>query len=231
MDYSELENWETYELKQLMVDMELKPRRSRKDMIQDIRSERTKYYRKIKQLGDPGKDAITYHVKFNNKNYAMKQFKKRKSPKQIKEEVYFQTELSKLKISPSIIDVDYQEKYIIMEKLDKHLIDVTDKKEILLDHQKQLIKIYENMDDKQIFHGDPNPLNYMIKGKKLYAIDFGMSKNINKSLVKKLGTSFPNKNIMTLAMVLKLKNMAYPKTSYSYLSKFLTDEQCEQFQI
>ena len=116
-----------------------------------------------------------------------------------------------------------------MEKLDKHLIDITGEKKISLDHQKQLVKLYKKLDDIGIFHGDANPLNYMTKGKKLYVIDFGMSKEITPQLLKQLKTNHPNVRLMTLAMALKLKSMDYPKESYEYLIEQLTSEQREQF--
>lgn len=231
MDYSTLEEWDAPDLRKLMKDMGLKCRRSKHDMINDIRTERTNRYKIIKQIGNTGKDAITYHVKLGSRNYAMKSFKPKKSSRQIEKEVEFQKCMAELKLSPKIIDVDYSDKYIIMEKLDKHLIDINDNKNITIDHQKQLIKIYDAMDSEFIFHGDPNPLNYMIKGKKLYVIDFGMSKNITNSLIKKMGTDYPNKTLMNLAMVLKLKTMNYPKSSYSYLVKNLSKEQKETFKL
>jgi len=159
----------------------------------------------------------------------MKQFKPRKSVKKIQDEVSLQLVSSKAKISPNIIEVNEKYKYIVMEKLDKHLIDIYDEKNISLDYQKQLIKIYKTLDEIGVFHGDPNPLNYMIKGKKLYVIDFGMAKKIDSKLEKKLKTNQPNLTIMTLAMILKLKSMNYPKNSYSYLVGYIPMETRDRF--
>ena len=70
---------------------------------------------------------------------------------------------------------------------------------------------------------------YMYKGSKLRIIDFGSASAITPSLIRKLGTDTPNITIMTLGLILKLKDMKYPKTSYEYLIKYLTDEQRLQF--
>ena len=127
-------------------------------------------------------------------------------------------------ISPKPIDINIYRKYILMEKLDTHLIDVTKPKQLTLDNQKQLITIYKKLDNIHIFHGDPNPLNYMIKNKRLYVIDFGMSKYINSSMKKKVKSEKPNIELMTLSMVMKLKNMNFPESSYKYLIKHIPEE-------
>ena len=56
-----------------------------------------------------------------------------------------------------------------------------------------------------------------------------MAKEITNSLIYKLGTNTPNLNIMTLGLVLKLKEIGAPSSSYSYLSKHLSEEQRSQF--
>jgi predicted Ser/Thr protein kinase len=229
MDYSELETFSTIRLKEIIKDFGLKNRKSRGEMIDDIRSERHERYEVMEQLGNQGKDAITYVVKVDGTKYAMKTFKKRKSPTTIQLEVDLQRLVADAKASPQIIDYDLDRKYIVMTKLDRHLVDVTRPKVISADQQKQLIKLYQKMDEVGVFHGDPNPLNYMIKGKKLYAIDFGMSKKITPALIKKLGTATPNRDLMTLSMVLKFKQLNYPVSSYSILVDDISIEQRKRF--
>ena len=58
-----------------------------------------------------------------------------------------------------------------------------------------------------------------------------MAKEITNSLVYKLGTSTPNLSIMTLGLVLKLKEIGSPASSYSYLAKQLSEEQRSQFEL
>jgi len=228
MDYSEIEKWSVDELRIQMKKLKLRPCKKKCDMIKVILDEKDKLYIRGKQLGESGKDAKTFSV--NNK-YALKQFSTRKSSKKIMEEAEIQRLVSSVKACPKVIDVDSDRKYILMEKLDKHLIDVDSEKHVSIDNQKQLLKLYDQLDEVGIFHGDPNPLNYMTKGKKLYVIDFGMSKKITPSLVKKLGSSTPNRDIMTLSMILKLKAMRFPKSAYSHLIDSMSREQKERFDL
>lgn len=120
-----------------------------------------------------------------------------------------------------------------MEKLDKHLFDVLKEKNGILsiEQQKQVIKIFKILDKCQIFHADCNLMNYMYKNKKLYIIDFGMAKDIDDKLIKKLGTSTPNLDISTLGFILKLKEFNCPKTSYSYFLEFINDENKIKFNL
>ena len=221
MDYSDIELWKTQSLRDEMEYFDLPPRRSRADMIDAILEAKDASYVRGGQLGEPGKDAITYSV---NKKYALKQYKPRKSAQSITKEAALQRRLAEVRVCPKVIDVDTRRKYILMEKLDKHLFDINSEKRISADHQKQLIKLYDRMDSAGVFHGDANPLNYMTKGKKLYVIDFGMSKEITPKLIKKLDTDRPNRHIMTLGMVLKMKAMNFPRSSYEHLLPALKQE-------
>ena len=224
MNYLDLELLKIKELREYEKKHKLKQGKTKSDILKNIMEARYKKYKFIGTLGDPGRDAVTYLVSYNNKKYALKQFKSRKSVKKIKDEFEMQEISYEAGISPKPIDINIYRKYIIMEKLDTHLIDVTKSKQMTLDHQKQLINIYKKLDAISIFHGDPNPLNYMIKNKKLYVIDFGMSKYINKNLKKKLNSEHPNVELMTLSMVLKLKTMNYPSSSYKYLINYIPEE-------
>ena len=71
----------------------------------------------------------------------------------------------------------------------------------------------------------------MYKKNKLYMIDFGMSKKIDDKLIKKLKTNTPNMSLMNLGFILKLKELNCPKTSYSYLMKFLSDENIKKLKL
>lgn len=224
MDYSEIDTWKTKYLKQEMEIFNLKPRRSRSDMINSIMEAKNASYIRGDQLGDAGKDAVTYKV---NKKFALKQYKPNKSSSVIMKEANLQRRLAIVKACPNVIDVDVDRKYILMDRLDKHLFDINSDKTVSIDHQKQLVKLYDRMDSVGIFHGDANPLNYMTKGKKLYVIDFGMSKEITPALTRKLGTDTPNRHIMTLGMILKMKAMGFTSSSYKYLVTVIPIEQRE----
>lgn len=199
-----------------------------------IKNSKNKVYKKYEQLGNIGKEGITYLVKDENGNeYAMKTFKKTKSSSRIENEAELQKKASIYEISPKIIDVNLEEKYIVMEKLDKHLFDVMKKQNGNLTklQQQQIIKIYKNLDKSGVFHGDSNILNYMFKDKKLYMIDFGMSKCIDDNLIKKVGTKNPNLDLMTLGFILKLKELKCPESSYSYLMTHVSDLDKAKYQL
>lgn len=231
MNYYGIENLKKDDLIQIACDLDIRfAGKTKKVLVKEIIKEKDNRYIRINQIGNTGKDAKTYLIKLNNKKLALKQFKKRKSSNRILEEAELQILAAQSKISPKVIDIDVTNKYIVMEKLDRHLIDIKSDKVLSLDDQKQLIKIYKKMDEIGIFHGDANPLNYMFKNKKLYVIDFGMSKKIDNKLVKKMGTKTPNLDIMTTGMVIKLIKMDYSISSYSYLINFIPKDIREKIQ-
>jgi tRNA A-37 threonylcarbamoyl transferase component Bud32 len=185
-------------------------------------------YTIIKQLGDAGKEGITFLVerKKDKKEFAMKTFKKTKSKKNILHEANCQNMASKTGICPKVIDIDLENNFIVMEKLETHLYEVMKKQKGVLtkSQQQQIYNIFKKLDDANVFHADSNILNYMFKDEKLFIIDFGMSKIIDDKLKKKLQTEHPNKNLMTLGFVLKLKELKCPEASYSYLVSHISKE-------
>lgn len=120
-----------------------------------------------------------------------------------------------------------------MEKMDCHLVEILGKNKSRLSrkYQYQILDIFEKLDEVKVFHGDSNILNYMIKNGKVYIIDFGFSREITDRLVKKLGTSTPNTNIMTLGLILKLKELNCDPFSWKYLMKKLSKEEIKKFQL
>ena len=188
-------------------------------------------YIKGNQLGEKGHQGTTYSVlTADGIEYAMKTFRKHKSSTNLQKEFDLQKLAANCGACGNVIDLDTVSKYIIMEKMDFHLVDVLKEQGTLTKlQQKQIIHIYKKLDNAKVFHGDANLLNYMYKGSKLRIIDFGSASAITPSLIRKLGTDTPNITIMTLGLILKLKDMKYPKTSYEYLIKYLTDEQRLQF--
>jgi predicted unusual protein kinase regulating ubiquinone biosynthesis (AarF/ABC1/UbiB family) len=83
--------------------------------------------------------------------------------------------------------------------------------------QKQILDIFNKLDEINVFHGDSNLLNYMLKNDQIYIIDFGMSKMIDDKLKKKLKENRPNFTLMNLGFILKLKELKCPDSSYKYL--------------
>ena len=242
MDYSQLEKYTCSELKMLAEKMDLRVYRGKTDLIrviteafkeyEDYKKEKIDKYERLEQLGEKGKEGTTFLVRNREgKEYAMKTFRKQKSSKNLKKESELQKMAAAMGASPEVIEIDTVSKYIVMERMDTHLVDLIKKQEgILTKHQqKQIISIYKKLDRAQVFHGDANLLNYMCKGRKLYIIDFGMAKEITPNLIKKLGTETPNMHIMTLGLAIKLRDSKYPKTSYAYILKHLSEDQKSQF--
>lgn len=179
------------------------------------------------QLGLKGKDGKTFLVvdKFGYE-YAMKQFRKNKSADNMLKEVQFQRRCSEHNLSPKIIDVDTKNKFIVMEKMDYHLLDEININGGLLTEkrQKELVTLLKEMDRIGVFQGDANLLNYMIKNDRLYVIDFGLAKDIDPKLIKSTGTNTPNLKLMLLSFVIKLKESNAKEDSFLFLKKFLSEE-------
>lgn len=245
MNYKILETISHTELKEISKEMKIDVFKTKKETISNIVKHLKKYERhkkknidrfeKIKKLGNNGKDGITYLVieKKTEKYYAMKTFKKNKSENKILQEYELQKIASSFGISPKVYEVDTIDNYIIMEKMDSHLLQKMRKRngKLTKTEQKSIIKIFKKLDEAKIFHADVNILNYMYKDNKLYIIDFGMSKKIDDKLIKKLCTDKPNLKIMTLGFILKLKELGSPSESYEYLLRYVSKEDIKKFGI
>ena len=196
-------------------------------------------YINLGQLGDKGKDGRTFLVKKSrsSKEYAMKTFRKNKSTKQFENEVNLQKKASSKGLSPKIVDFSVEDKYIVMEKMERDLLDIIQKQngKLKLTQEKQLIEIYKELDKIGVFHGDSNSLNIMEKlcsdGKrKLYIIDFGFSNMIDDKFIKKHKTETPNMTFMPLALLIQLKKL-YPKSSFPYIEKHISKEVMDKLKI
>ena len=244
MDIKQLNSLTYKELKDIALNMDIIIPRKKDELItgmlncfkeyEKYKKDKLDKYTKIKQLGEKGKEGVTYLVKTkDNHEYAMKTFKKTNSSDRLRKEAELQERASKYKISPEIVDIDTISKYIVMEKMDKHLYDKMKEQNgnITEIQQKQIIKIFKLLDKAKVFHGDSNILNYMFKGKKLYIIDFGMSQLIDEKLVKKLGIDTPNLTLMNLGFILKLKELSCPLSSYSYLLTFVSNKDKSKYDL
>jgi len=212
----------------------------KKDLISSIEKELAQRRKNLEkysikqQLGLKGKDGKTFLVvdKFGYE-YAMKQFRKNKSIDGILTEVQFQRRCSEHRISPKIIDVDTKNKFIVMEKMDYHLLDEINANGGLLTEkrQKELVCVLQEMDRIGVFQGDANLLNYMVKNDRLFVIDFGLAKEIDKKLLKTTGTTSPNLKLMLLSFVIKLKESHAKEESFRFLKKFLSEEDRKNLSI
>ena len=151
-------------------------------------SKQNKKYTRLSQIGQSGKEGTTFGVVDKKGNvYAMKTFRNSKSENIIMREASFQQRAAEIGVSPVIIDINPVKKYIVMEKMDETLFDIIKKNKgvIPITYQKQIFTIFNKLDRIGILHGDPNSTNFMIKGRKLYIIDYGFAKEIDKKLINK----------------------------------------------
>ena len=191
-------------------------------------------YTKIKQLGEPGVDGTTFLVlTVEKQSLAMKTFRDTKSAADIKKEAQLQRKAASVGIAPSIFEVNTVLNFIVMDKMDKHLVDVIREQggEVTKRQQSDILRIYRKLDECKVFHNDSNIQNYMYRENKLFIIDFGISKDIDNTLRKKLKTDKPNMTIMLIALIMKFKEMNCSPSSYSHLLKFVSISNKQKFNL
>ena len=242
MDYEQLKTLPFSELRNMASDMGLEKQKSTQGYVDKITEAFKTYeeykhtkldrYKKVEQLGERGKDGVVYLVndRDSDKDYAMKCFRKGKSSKRLLEEAHLQNLAAKGGVSPEVYDCDTVSKYIVMEKMDNNLYNILKKQKgkLSLAYQKQMINIFHRLDEIGVFHGDASPLNFMVKGRKLYIIDFGFAKAINMSLMKKYDTKSPNMKFMVIGFILKMREIV-PEIRYEYLEQYLSKEERKRF--
>jgi serine/threonine protein kinase len=226
------------ELKDMASRIDIPPRRSKSEMIQDIsktlkeyedyKKEKIDKYTKHEQIG-VGKEGTTYRVTDRkDKEYAMKTFRKTKASSTLEKEYALQKKASKKNIAPKIYDYDTIGKWILMEKMDKHLFysdTVLTRKQ-----QNTLIDLFNTLDEIEIFHGDSNLANYMIHKGAIKLIDFGFSKEFNTKLIKQFGER-PNYTANTISMIIELKKLECPVEGYKYLLKHVSEEDKAKYRL
>lgn len=161
-------------------------------------------------LGQEGKEGATYNVNssLTGKCYAMKTFRTTKSGAKIAKEAQFQMDAASLNVSPRVLahSGSGKNKYILMDKLEYRLTDLARSKEqnmaLTRAQQEGVIDCAEKLDSLGILHNDGNALNLMVdEDGKVFYIDFGFSKRIDKKLLKKYG---PNVNgCLTISMLVR----------------------------
>ena len=194
---------------------------------EEIKRTPDKKYIILEQLGVKGKEGTTFLVK-NKKGelYAMKTFSKQKSENAIMREATHQKQVARHGLAPVVRDINTTHKYIVMDKLDKNLFDIVKKNNGNIPDaiQRKIVGLIKKMDETGVFHGDPNPANFMMKGNIMYMIDYGFSRDIDDKLVKKHQTNTPNSKFMIIGLILKLKDIYREHNGnieYKVLSKTL----------
>ena len=168
------------------------------------------------QLGEDGKDGKTYLVKLSKQytgdydgqtvrlkkghRLAVKTFKSKKSINKIKKEVEYQQICAVVGISPTIVGVNYEEKYIVMNALDDLPANEYANQELPDDIQYMICALMGRLDQVKVLHGDMNALNVMVSGHRPYMIDFGFAKKITATVYKKHG-AHPNFTVSLWGLV------------------------------
>src|SRR3989344_1213912 len=117
------------------------------------------FFTTLKQLGTSGKEGTTFLVKDKQgKEYAMKTFRKTKSPRTLEKEALLQIQASKKNICPKVHYYDTEKKFIVMDKMEYHLLELIKKQNNSLTEvqQERLVEIYRKLDNANIFHNDAN---------------------------------------------------------------------------
>ena len=229
-----LEKYSMEELRKICKEMELLPKKTKAGMIEEISTAFNEYekfkrkkidkYKKHKIIGQ-GKEGTTYLVTDGkNREFAMKTFRSTKSINRMENEIVLQKIASKAGIAPKIFTVDKVEKFFVMEKMDSHLTEEIKKKGLSLKWQKEILAVLEKLDNIKVFHNDANLSNFMLKDGKIFMIDYGFAKAITPELVKKLKTETPNVTLMTVGLVLKLRELGVSEKSFSYILKRMPEK-------
>lgn len=188
-------------------------------------------YVRITQIGKSGKEGTVYMVTDTNLNrYAMKTFRKQKSGNTLEKEAYFQYLASLTGISPKIIEYNPEEKYIVMEMLNRTLFDIIKEQEGKLteNQQRQIINLYRRLDDTGVAINDANPLNIMEKDGTFYLIDYGFAKFIDHKDFRDY--TYPNYQIMPLGLLLWMKDR-YNTQGWTYIRKQIAPEIATRMKI
>lgn len=202
-----------------------------KNKVERLSEEKSRNkYKIIDKLGHEGKEGTIYLVTKGKKEYAMKQFKQTKSENNIQKEAKLLKIAYKIGVAPKVYDVDLENKWIVMEKLNKSLFDILKENQGKLSkqYQKRMIEICKKLDEAEIYHGDPSPLNFMEKDGQLYIIDFGFGSYIDEKYIQKNNTSKPNISFMILGFLLKIKDVC-DMNNFKELLKVIPKQDIEKF--
>jgi len=143
-------------------------------------------FKVLRQLGEDGAQGVVSLVEFpNGLRAAMKQFKSNKSKGRIQAEANFQRRAAEAGVSPDIMHVDLEKRRIFMEPMRARIVDILEAgPSRQLDSD--LHRIMDTLDKIGILHNDGNALNLMVDDDdRLNILDFGLAKEISKSVSKK----------------------------------------------
>ena len=171
-----------------------------------IERSRAKY--PCKHLLGKGSDGSVYTCKVGSKNAVIKLFHPSKTFSRITKEIELQEKAALAKLSVHLLDSDASAKYIVMPLLYTSLYDLYVRQGYVLksNQMKDVKKLLRQYDAIGIFHGDPNPANFMYtKSGKLVLIDFGFAEYITDDLRIRYGNA-PNYTRMLKGLVTYLES-------------------------
>jgi len=183
--------------------------------------ERTKYVRGTR-LGADGRHGKVFAVEPLGKGrpcLAMKQFRRNYNVGKLRQEYELQADAACFGLSPKVVDCRQGDRQIIMHRLGANLYDELRASggRMSVRRQRQMYRIFRELDAHGIAHGDPNPLNFMLDGQgSMYIIDFGMASRVPKG-------GRQNRERMTLGMVLRLLEIFPDAPPPRYLLQRLPD--------
>ena len=202
-----------------------------------------------KILGKKGKEGIAKVVwdQRDKVHRVKKQFRKAKSANTLTREGQLQTLASSHGISPKVYEINVDDKYIVMEMMEKKtLIDIILKnkeagRQLLSNkEQMELIDLFKRLDSIGLFHGDPNPYNFLkfpndyhdkkVAGK-FGIIDYGFGKMSENARELKLYNGKPNESLMLVGLLVILKKKGYTPSDFSVLFKNINTAVRVQFDL
>lgn len=199
--------------------------------FEKLRTTEISKYTKIVQLGQPGKEGTTFLVMdpFRpEKRYAMKCFRRTKSENRLAEEAHYQWIVSKAGLAPKVYEFNTKEKYILMEALDRTLLNILHENHGKFPEslQQKVIDLYKQLDETGIAVNDGNPRNIMEKNGKLYMIDYGLAKFSNSPSFRKYPT--PNMTLLPNALFFYIKEK-FDTRDWTLLRKLVPAEALREY--
>ena len=144
--------------------------------------------------GKAGKEGTTFRAG----DYAVKLFRTTKSGKKISEEAELQSMAADFGVAPTVHYVSTTQKFIVMDALEETIVERGKREEwtgLPDEYAAQLYALCHRLDAAGVVQNDGNPLNLMVdKNGRLYIIDYGFAKRIDKKVLKERGSQ-PNVNL------------------------------------
>lgn len=202
-----------------------------------------------KTLGQPGKEGVAKLVwdQRDRVHRIKKQFRSTKSRNTLEKEANLQKAASTYGISPRVLEINTDKKFIVMEKMgSKTLVDIirenkAQNKPLLSNEQQyEILGLFKRLDTIGIFHGDPNPYNFLkfpidyhtkeLRGK-FGLIDYGFGKLIKGASELKVYNGKPNISLMTVGLLVLLKKKGFKASEFLVLYTSVNPVARVQFEL